>query len=1147
MRRARGRRARGARRGSRRTHRVAVVTNGGAGAARRSCAAPGLADLVHAVFVSGEVGVAKPAPAMFDAAVRWAEVRAARVPGRRRRSGERHRPGGRARHGDRVACAGPWPDDATLRRPDHTVAEMLPSSPGSCCERRDRHERDRRHARPRPDRARHAALRRRRRRARAPGARRTSRALVPAAGRSGTRPGTFTYAAHHAFFAGLPADAGAPGAPRAPLRARASRAARRSPATTCVLDGATSSRASRARGYHTLCIGGVGFFNQQNPLGARAARRCSPRATGRRRSASPIRARPSTRSTLVEALARAHAARAARVPVRQRVGAPPAEPLLPGRRRRADSREIARGGARVRRRAPPAPRRGAARGAARCSRSSAPTTARCTARTATSAIASATRSSGPCRTPRSLAVRSLDERARRHALPGVPLRVPAQDRVPPARARAAARRAVGRASDATRCSSTCTCRSARCAAGSATCSRGRSRPSDLVDALPRRRSSARPRSCGARSTRAARSRSRAPRSAAARRRCSTPRSSSACRDAAPRRRRAARGIPMSVETSPETALPDRLARRSRRGGADRISIGVQSFVEAEAGRSTGRSATADVHRALRAIRDAGVADAQHRPDVRPARADRGDLARTRSRAALAYRARGALPLSALRPPADHARHARARDAGTTHRVALYGQAPRTLLAEPATSRCRCACSARARAAERRRRTAARTTAWSASAAARGRTRAACTTRREYAVGARGVREILERWIAARRRRVRRRRLRLRLDADEQRRRWLILSLLSDDGLDLAAYRARFGGDALADFPELAELARAVRDARRRHAARSPPTASRAPTRSARGSYSDAVRARMAELPSCDVEARHPLPRPARELQLRLRVLPVRQARQTRASSSPRPRRAGERFVAWVARAPGDRRARRPRHAVGRGADPALVPGRRSPSCRTCRRSRASRSRRTCRARSTGSRARTPSGSRCGARTTPSGRRTTTFVAQCARARPTPACATSVGVVGLREHLAAARALRAALPGRRLPVDQRGQGARATPPTRSRAWTRDRSAVRLNTRAGRASAARAAPASARSPSTATARCAAATSSPSRSATSTTATGAAALAPRACTQLDCDCHIGYVHLDYLELDKVFATGLLERIPVPEARAGLRLPVI
>ncbi|MEP6861727.1 MAG: STM4011 family radical SAM protein [Deltaproteobacteria bacterium] len=53
---------------------------------------------------------------------------------------------------------------------------------------------------------------------------------------------------------------------------------------------------------------------------------------------------------------------------------------------------------------------------------------------------------------------------------------------------------------------------------------------------------------------------------------------------------------------------------------------------------------------------------------------------------------------------------------------------------------------------------------------------------------------------------------------------------------------------------------------------------------------------------------------------------------------------------------------------------------------------------------------------------------------------------------------------------------------------------------------------------------------------------------ALTPRACTQVDCHCHIGYVHLDYLELAKVYASGLLERVPVPEARAGgVRLPVV
>ena len=68
-----------------------------------------------------------------------------------------------------------------------------------------------------------------------------------------------------------------------------------------------------------------------------------------------------------------------------------------------------------------------------------------------------------------------------------------------------------------------------------------------------------------------------------------------------------RGIPMSVETSPETALPDRLRVVVDDGGADRISIGVQSFVEDEVRAVNRPQLEADVHRALRAIRDTGVA------------------------------------------------------------------------------------------------------------------------------------------------------------------------------------------------------------------------------------------------------------------------------------------------------------------------------------------------------------------------------------------------------------------------------------------------------------------------------------------------------------------------------------------------------------
>ena len=39
---------------------------------------------------------------------------------------------------------------------------------------------------------------------------------------------------------------------------------------------------------------------------------------------------------------------------------------------------------------------------------------------------------------------------------------------------------------------------------------------------------------------------------------------------------------------------------------------------------------------------------------------------------------------------------------------------------------------------------------------------------------------------------------------------------------------------------------------------------------------------------------------------------------------------------------------------------------------------------------------------------------------------------------------------------------------------------------------------------------------------------------ALGPRACTRATCDCHIGYVHLKRLDLHRVFADGVAERIP-------------
>ena len=80
-------------------------------------------------------------------------------------------------------------------------------------------------------------------------------------------PGSFTYAAHHAFFAGfLPTPIG--GGPHPRLFAANFPGSE----TTCgqhtwVFDEPDIVHGLAAKNYHTICVGGVGFFNQQSALG----------------------------------------------------------------------------------------------------------------------------------------------------------------------------------------------------------------------------------------------------------------------------------------------------------------------------------------------------------------------------------------------------------------------------------------------------------------------------------------------------------------------------------------------------------------------------------------------------------------------------------------------------------------------------------------------------------------------------------------------------------------------------------------------------------------------------------------------------------------------------------------------------------------
>lgn len=79
-------------------------------------------------------------------------------------------------------------------------------------------------------------------------------------------PGSFTYAAHQAFFAGFLPTPARPGRhPR--LFATAFQGSETTSSATCVFEEESLPAGLAARGYHTVCIGGVGFFNKQTRLG----------------------------------------------------------------------------------------------------------------------------------------------------------------------------------------------------------------------------------------------------------------------------------------------------------------------------------------------------------------------------------------------------------------------------------------------------------------------------------------------------------------------------------------------------------------------------------------------------------------------------------------------------------------------------------------------------------------------------------------------------------------------------------------------------------------------------------------------------------------------------------------------------------------
>nr|EIF93734.1 hypothetical protein [Streptomyces tsukubensis NRRL18488] len=80
-------------------------------------------------------------------------------------------------------------------------------------------------------------------------------------------PGSFTYASHQAMFAGFLPTPAAPG-PHPRLFAARFAGSETTAGRTWVFDTPDLVSGLAAAGYRTVCVGGVGFFNRQGPLGS---------------------------------------------------------------------------------------------------------------------------------------------------------------------------------------------------------------------------------------------------------------------------------------------------------------------------------------------------------------------------------------------------------------------------------------------------------------------------------------------------------------------------------------------------------------------------------------------------------------------------------------------------------------------------------------------------------------------------------------------------------------------------------------------------------------------------------------------------------------------------------------------------------------
>ncbi|MFE3957056.1 STM4012 family radical SAM protein [Nocardia sp. NPDC059091] len=264
-------------------------------------------------------------------------------------------------------------------------------------------------------------------------------------------------------------------------------------------------------------------------------------------------------------------------------------------------------------------------------------------------------------------------------------------------------------------------------------------------------------------------------------------------------------IPLSVETSPGTATPDRLAVLARRG-ATRVSIGVQSFVDAEARAAVRPQRCGEVEAALEAIRAARI-PVLNIDLIYGIEGQTEATWQTSLDAALAWRPEELYlyPLY-VRPLTGLGRLGADADADwDEQRLRLYAVGRDQLLANGYEQRSM-------RMFRRIGAPAAGPDDYACQTD--GMIGLGCGARSytsglhysfDYAVETREVRGIIDTYT--RTTDFTRAEVGRRIDTDEARRRHLLQSLLQAEGMAVAAYRERFGGGPADHYPaELAEFA-----------------------------------------------------------------------------------------------------------------------------------------------------------------------------------------------------------------------------------------------------------------------------------------------------------------------------------------------------